>query len=531
MKGRKIKLVLCLSAIFGLAVIAIIYFIYTGQKQEEQGSIDVKYEKINMITNFRLGISNFDSINPHITKNKDMIQIAPLIFEPLLTITQDYKIQNCLAKEWSKVSEKTYVIKIKEKVKWQDNSDFTTEDVKFTIEQIQKDKKSVYLENVKDIKKVEVVDNDTIRLELSEEISFFEYQLIFPIISKKQYEGKDMEKSKEMPIGTGKYKITRWDKEIIELSKNENWYNIENENANIKTITISLYKDMGEVYNSFRLGNIDLVHTSNKQYEEYIGSMGYQKKQYPGREFDYLAFNCQNEILQDANIRQAIQKAINKEKIVSSVLEDKAYVANFPLDYGSYLTKEIEWKETFNQEEAKKILKEDGWKFEYGIWSKEIKGITRTLNFTITVDKDNEQRVKVAEEIKKQLEIVGIKVSIKKVSKDEYQRILKSHQYEILFTGVYNGYSPELEGFLGEENLANYQNQEMISLLKEVNRISSEDLQKETYKKIVEIYQKEVPYLGLYRNQVIAAYGHSVRGEFTPNNYSILYQFSQWYRQ
>ena len=71
----------------------------------------------------------------------------------------------------------------------------------------------------------------------------------------------------------------------------------------------------------------------------------------------------------------------------------------------------------------------------------------------------------------------------------------------------------------------------MLSLLKEINRISSEDLKKETYKKVVELYQKEVPYLGLYRNQVVAAYGHSVRGEFTPNNYSILYQFSQWYRQ
>ena len=61
--------------------------------------------------------------------------------------------------------------------------------------------------------------------------------------------------------------------------------------------------------------------------------------------------------------------------------------------------------------------------------------------------------------------------------------------------------------------------------------MSSEDLKKEAYKKIVEIYQKQVPYLGLYRNQVTVAYGHSVRGEFTPNNYSVLYQFSQWYRQ
>ena len=61
--------------------------------------------------------------------------------------------------------------------------------------------------------------------------------------------------------------------------------------------------------------------------------------------------------------------------------------------------------------------------------------------------------------------------------------------------------------------------------------MSSEDSQKEAYQKIAETWRREVPYLGLYCNQVTVAYGQSVRGEVTPNNYSIFYQFSQWYRQ
>lgn len=530
MKINKIKLFLCLCVLLGIVGV-VIYFACGVKQEDKQGDIDVKYEKTNMITNFRLGIAKYDSINPHITQNKDIIQIASLIFEPLLTITQDYRVENCLAKEWSKVSSKSYIIKLKDNVKWQDGSDFTAEDVKFTIEEIQNNKKSIYLENVKDIQKAEVVDNHTIRLELKNEIPFFEYRLIFPIISKKQYEGKDMAKSKELPIGTGKYKITRLDKEIIELTKEENWYNIEKEDSNIKTITISLYQDMGEVYNSFKLGNIDLVHTANLNYEEYIGSIGYQKKQYLGREYDYLAFNCTDAVLKNVEVRQAIQKAIDKGKIISSVLEQKAYVANFPLDYGHYLTKDLEWGGVFNQEEASKILKDNGWKLEYGIWSKIIDGRMRTLNFTVTVQENNDKRIKVAEEIKKQLETIGIKITIRKVSDNEYKKILTNHQYEILLTGVYNGYSPELNSFLGEGNLANYENTEINTLLEEVSTMSSEDLQKEAYKKIAETWRREVPYLGLYRNQVTVAYGQTVRGDVTPNNYSILYQFSQWYRQ
>ena len=176
-------------------------------------------------------------------------------------------------------------------------------------------------------------------------------------------------------------------------------------------------------------------------------------------------------------------------------------------------------------------MKDNGWRLEYGIWSKVIEGRTRTLNITITVQEKNERRIKVAEEIKKQLEAIGIQITIQKVSDSNYKKILTNHQYEILLTGVYNGYSPELNGFLGEGNLANYENTEVNNLLKEVSTTSSEDLQKEVYQKIAETWRREVPYLGLYRNRAIVAYGQTVRGDVTPNNYSILYQFSQWYRQ
>lgn len=530
MKVNKIKIFLVLLVILSI-IGGIIYFVYANNQEEKPEDIQVKYETVNMITDIRFGVSSFDSINPHITQNKDIIQIDSLIFEPLLEIMQDYKITACLAEECSKVSEKSYVIKLKENVTWQDGTDFTAEDVKFTIETIQENKNSIYLENVKDINKVEIVDTYTLRLELNERISFFEYQLIFPILSKKQYENQDMEKSAEIPLGTGKYKITKLENDVIELTKDEEWHEIENENSNIKTITIYIYETAGDVYNSFRQGNIDLIHTNNINYEEYIGSMGYQKKQYTGREYDYLALNCENAVLQYKEVRQAIQKVINKEKIVSSILENCAYVANFPLDYGSYLMENLELSVNSSQEEATKILKDAGWEYEYGIWSKEIDGRTRTLNFNFIVNEENEQRVKVAEEIKSQLEDFGIEITIQKLTNSNYQRVLENQEYEIILTGVYNSYSPELNSFFGENNLANYKNEEFQSLLKQVDEMSSEELQKETYKRIVEIYKEEVPYIGLYRNKVTVAYGQNVMGDITPNNYSIFYQFSDWYRQ
>lgn len=39
-----------------------------------------------------------------------------------------------MAQEISKINDKTYIIKIKENIKWHDGTSFTTEDIAFTIE-------------------------------------------------------------------------------------------------------------------------------------------------------------------------------------------------------------------------------------------------------------------------------------------------------------------------------------------------------------------------------------------------------------
>ena len=527
MKINSLKIIISIFILF--IIIAATFFILQNLKNKEEESQEISYEIVNMITDLRLGISDFDSIHPYLTNNIKIIYINQLIFEPLLTITEDYKVTNCLAKEWSKLEENSYLIKLKENVKWQDNSEFTATDVKFSIEQLKKLKNSIYYENIKNINSIEIIDNYTVRIELTQEIPFFEYNLIFPIISSKQYKDTNIQNTNKIPIGTGKYKISKIEKDKIELEKNNNYRNIDMEDSNFKTISINIYDSAGKVYNAFKLGSIDFIHTNNNNIEEYIGTMGYEKKIYLNREYDYLALNCKDSILQFKEIRQAISKVIDKEKITVSVLENKATVANYPIDPNNYLLKNYVYKKT-NVEKAKEILKEAGWKFEYGIWQKEIDGITKTINIDLAVEQDDTQRIKVAEELKNQLELVGIKINIKKISQTQYQSYLENHQYEMLLTGVYTSISPDLNLFLGKKNLANFENSEINIILKDLNNIKDEELIKEKYNRIFEIYDEEIPYVGLYFNNDIIAYSKNLLGDIKTNWYSIFYNFSNWYR-
>ena len=50
-------------------------------------------------TNLRIGIIEFDNMNPILSNNKNVQDLSRLIFEPLFTLTEDYKLKGILADE------------------------------------------------------------------------------------------------------------------------------------------------------------------------------------------------------------------------------------------------------------------------------------------------------------------------------------------------------------------------------------------------------------------------------------------------
>ena len=528
MKSNIIKYVFIVFVIFIIGF-AIYKINFQGEKVEQTNEISTVPNTQNTESVLNIGISDFDNINPLITKNEDIISLSTILYEPLLKITNNYGIELRLAEEWSKIDKKTYIVKLKDNLKWEDGKSVTGTDVKYTIEKLQEGK-SVYSDNVQNIKTVEIIDGNTIRLNLKEEEPFFEYNLIFPIVSSTQFANEDFYKSRLAPISTGMYKVSNATNENMELVQNSNWYNQANVERKIDKIIINFFDTMGDAYNSLKIGNIDMVCTSKTNVEEYIGTIGFDAKEYKGRELDSISLNCEDGILKNKEVRQAINYAIDKNKINSSVFSNNYYVSSFPIDYGSYLY-EKESKSSYNKEKAKKVLEDAGWEYRYGYWRKTENYSTKYLNLNLVVDSSNDTRVKVAELIEKQLEDIGINVSLYEVSNYSYKNYLENKNYDMIITGVNNGYSPDLSYFLGENNISNYNNEEIKNLLNEIKNISDEKLLKEKYNRIIEIYDDEIPYICLYRNKNKVVHGIRLTGEMSPNNYTVYYNFENWYKQ
>ena len=212
------------------------YVIYqNNQKQEETAPTVVEEAVVTEKKNLRIGLAEFDNINPLISKNKEVLQVASLVYEPLVKVTEDYQIEMCLAKEVSKVDSTTYIVKIDNQTRWQDNTPFVAKDIQFTIDRL-KEGKSIYSYNVEAVSSVEIVDASTVKIYLNYPVSFFEYNLTFPILSNNQYLNEDMYASTQTPIGTGMFKIGTIDSAGIELVRNES-YRIK-ENTNLEKINI-----------------------------------------------------------------------------------------------------------------------------------------------------------------------------------------------------------------------------------------------------------------------------------------------------
>lgn len=516
-----------------IIVIAVFTIYIINNKEENKENIQniANQEKIKPEQVLNLGIAGFDTMNPILSNNKYVQDISKIIYEPLIKINNNYELEGCIASEWAKTAEKTYVIKLKENVKWSNGEKCTAEDVLYTIDRL-KESINIYIYNVQYVIQAEIVDTYTIKITLSREVPFFEYNLNFPIMCKSYFGEENFQESvkSNLPLGTGKYKIEmRQDSKII-LTKNENYWDKQNNDSQLQTIKINLYESVGEMYNDFKLGKLDLINTTNVNIEEHIGTIGYNKVEDIGREHDYLALNMENKILSNPEVRQAINYAIDKNAIIANIYNGKYTEADFPLPNTNWLyqgNKEIRC----DSEKAKQILQENGWEFKYNYWQKYVDYSTKRLNFKLVVNSSNTARVRVAEMIKQQLEAIGIKVTIIQANENLYNNYKTYKNYDMILCGTYIGTAPDLERYFTDENLANFHNEEAKTITKDLKNITDKDLLKEKYKRLYEIYTSENSYISLYHSYEITAYSKSLAGSISANWYNMFYGISNWVKK
>lgn len=126
--------------IFATIVIFLIaytfYVIAKNNKEDENVSLDQTSTLTNIQTDLRLAIAEMDTINPILSHNRNVQEVTKIIYEPLVTLDENYKMEYCLAEEIAKIDSLNYVVKLRKGVLWENNTNFTAYDVFFTMDKI-----------------------------------------------------------------------------------------------------------------------------------------------------------------------------------------------------------------------------------------------------------------------------------------------------------------------------------------------------------------------------------------------------------
>ena len=174
-----------------------------------------------------------DSIDPHFTATGTHAEALKHVFDTLTWSGRGLEVEPRLAESWRVVDDTTWEFKLRKGVKFHDGSDFTAEDVKFSIERIPMvsgpNPTTIY---VRRVKSVEVVDPHTVRIATNGPAPVLPNDFIrLFIVSHKAAAGLTKESANEAfnsgkaAVGTGPYKFVSWTpKGELVLERFDGWW-------------------------------------------------------------------------------------------------------------------------------------------------------------------------------------------------------------------------------------------------------------------------------------------------------------------
>ena len=277
--------------------------------------------------------------------------VAQQLFDGLVEFNLDtYKIEPALAESWTISPDgKVYTFKLRQGVKWSDGEPFNADDVIFTYQQLiaNPEARAGDAGNfVIDGKKVDItkVDANTVRFTLPRPSpAFFLQQRYFIMPQHKlgKYKGADVNNAwptNTAPadiVGTGPFKLQSYTPgQKVSLVKNPNSWKTDaagNKLPYLNSLDFLIIRDPQAQVSSFLAGNIDQLNITGAQFPDL------KQKEVAGAAFKvirstalfgsppFVAYNFDAKdpalakIFSDTRFRQAMQKAINRQRIIDTV--------------------------------------------------------------------------------------------------------------------------------------------------------------------------------------------------------------------
>lgn len=350
----------------------------------------------------------------------------PLIQSTLLKMTRDMDYENDLATSWEANSDYTeYTVKIRDDVKFTDNTTLDADDIVFTYQEAQKSGASLDLSSMEN---VTAVDNQTIKFELNRPDSTFVDKFAYiGIVPSDSYNNETYGAN---PVGSGPFKFVQWDKgQQVILEKNPDYYGkqpefdkltilfaqneaafnaAKNHEVDVSAVPLTYANETVDGYTMYLMDTIDVrgislpVQNNTGETTEDGNAMG-------------------NNITTDKSIREALNYGINRTSISEGALNGLG-VPNY-----DGIAHQLPWAnnesaiDDADVDKAKDILKKGGWEDTDGDGIVEKDGQKASINLYYPSNAPERQAIAVT--VAEQAKEFGIEINATGSNWDEMDAI------------------------------------------------------------------------------------------------------------
>lgn len=445
--------------------------------------------------------TDVQSMDPQIQNDTTSEQVVKMLYNTLLKFEDDGTVVGDLAESWSVSEDKlTWTFNLKQGVKFHNGKELTSADVKATFDRALNAEAGGLrtTEIIKMFTSVEAPDPYTVTITTDGPYGPMESlmcNMSLGIMDADYIEkyGLDLGTSVEGENGTGPFKVVSWerDQEIV-VERFDDYFGTP---AKLQTVVYTIIPEAASRVIALETGEVDVI---DKPTDEDLARLEADTENFtvlrkPTISQRLFRFGCNDPIISNTKVRQAIVYAIDRQAIIDALFTGSAYPSTAPLapvTFGYSDLGEIEQ----DLELAKSLLAEAG--YPDGFDTK------------IVTTERYQNGIELAEIISQQLAEIGINAEIEVwewsalsaswngITADEFDQpifIMGAGPSMRDADGGLRGLYTTSETGLNDRNYGFYSNAEVDALIEQGMQETDQQKRVEIYKEAMEILYREDP--------------------------------------
>ena len=457
--------------------------------------------------NFAL-TGNPDTLDPQKTSGTLTFQTIKSVYDTLAEPDENGVIVPALAESWDVSADSlNWTFHLRKGVKFHNGDTFSSADVKATFERILDEATgSPHKKGLAVVSSIETPDDLTVVFTLSEPHAPFLAFLASgwaAILPKSLIDsGHDFD---SLPVGTGPFEMREWVRDSKNnIKKNEDYW--MKGLPKLNSIVLNIIPESSIQVQGLIAGQIDIVFiidsddipmlesSADVKLEENLTSL-----------IMVMPMNTSKPPLDDIRVRQAINYAIDKQKILDIAYGGGEPIGTF-MDRGNAYYKDFTDLYPYNPEKAKQLLKEAG--------------VGDDVELKLYLPQNYALHVKAGEMYQEMLTQVGLNVKIQLIDWSTWiSDVYRASKFDLTVIGHTGKLDPDgtLGGY-GEGKYVQWMNADAAGYIKEAASTIGYENRKVLYDQALELMATEVPFVYLGSSYRTTGLRNNVEGfRITPN--------------